>query len=283
MITTLDRATEFLDPDAVRVNLELMTPLVPAGLRGFVPHPPGGEERTWRPDLESFLDKALQLPVRERGGDFAGWGRKTAAKFRCSLDSVAAIVDHCELLLQAGADPWDRRFDLDLAGWEVVLQGELAKGRDRHRSRGDAGRVIISSEGCSAWLEERAAQSTSTFSRGRTIQDIEEECAGLQPNGVLGRLGYKVGASAREQRITPTRRRNALKDAVCIRLDMIGGASPQWWGMAGTQSRLDAIRRNITLFKRLAEARLFGDWQPAIDDWGADLEWLDQEWGLAAG
>ncbi len=143
--------------------------------------------------------------------------------------------------------------------------------------------MILSTEDCLEWLEIRSAESSSQFSRGRTIQEIEKECAGLQPNGVLGRLGYKVGASAREQRITPTRRRNALKDAVCIRLDMIGGASPQWWGMAGTQSRLDAIRRNIGLFKRLAEARVLGDWQPAIDDWAADLEWLDQEWGSAAG
>ncbi len=283
MITTLDRSTEFLDPDAVRVNIELMIPLIPVGLRGCLPKLPEDDDRAWRPDLERFFDKALDLPFMERGGDFAGWGRKTAGRFGCSIDSVAAIVDHCELLLQAGADPWDRRFDLDLAGWEVVLQGELAKDRERHRSRGDAGRVIISTEGCSAWLEERASQSTSAFSRGRTIQEIETECAGLQPNGVLSRLGYQVGASARERMITPTRRRSVLKDAFCIRLDMIGDANPQWWGMAGTQSRLDAIRRNIGLFKRLAEARVLGDWQPAIDDWAADLEWLDQEWGSAAG
>ena len=283
MITTLDRSTEFLDPDAVRVNIELMTPLVPSGFRGFVPQPPAEGDRTWRPDLETFLGKALDLPFIDRGGDFAGWGRKTAGRFSCSLDSVAAIVDHCELLLQAGADPWDRRFDLDQAGWEVVLQGELAKDRELHRSQGDPGRVIISTEGCSAWLEERASESTSAFSRGRTVQEIEAECAGLKPNGVLGRLGYKVGTSAREQMITPTRRRNALKDAFCIRLDMIGGANPQWWGMSGTHSRLDAIRRNISLFKRLAEPRVLGDWQPAIDDWTDDLEWLDQEWGPASG
>ncbi len=278
MTTPLDRSTEHLDPDALRVNIELMTPLVPSGLRGLVPQPPSEEDRTWRPDLERFLDKALDLPFIERGGDFAGWGRRTAGRFRCSLDSVAAVVDHCELLLKAGADPWGRRFDLDLAGWEVVLQGELAKDGERHRLRGDAGRVIIPPEGCSAWLEERALQSSSAFSRGRTVQEIEAECAGLKPNGVLGRLGYKVGFSAREQAITPSRRRNALKDAFCMRLDMIGGANPQWWGMAGTQSRLDAIRRNINLFKRLAEARVLGDWQSAIDDWSADLNWMEKEW-----
>lgn len=283
MITTLDRSTEFLDPDAVRVNIELMIPLIPVGLRGCLPKLPDDEDRTWRPDLERFFDKALQLPFRERGGDFAGWGRKAARRFGCSLDSVAAIVDHCELLLQAGSDPWDRLSDLDLAGWEVVLQGDLAKDHDRLRSRGDAGRVIISTDDCSAWLEERSSQSTWACGRGRTIEEIEAECAGLKPNGVLGRLGYKVGASARKQMITPTRRRNALKDAFCIRLDMIGGANPQWWGMAGTQSRLDAIRRNIILFKRLAEPRVLGDWQPAIDDWTDDLEWLDQEWGPTAG
>ena len=283
MNLTIDRSTEFLDPDAVRVNIELMTPLVPVGLQGLVPQPPPGpDDMTWRPDLGRFFDKALGLPCIERGGDFAGWGLKTAARFRCSLDSVASIVDHCELLLQAGADPWGRRFDLDLAAWEVVLQWELSKDRDRHRSRGDVGKVIISTAGCSAWLQERASQSTSAFSRGWTVQEIEEECAGLKPNGVLGRLGYRVGASARDQMITPTRRQNALKDAFCIQLDMIGGANPQWWGMAGTQSRLDAIRRNINLFKRLAEARVLGDWQPAIDDWTADLEWMDSEWGSAA-
>ncbi len=199
MTTPLDRSTEHLDPDALRVNIELMTPLVPSGLRGLVPQPPSEEDRTWRPDLERFLDKALDLPFIERGGDFAGWGRRTAGRFRCSLDSVAAVVDHCELLLKAGADPWGRRFDLDLAGWEVVLQGELAKDGERHRLRGDAGRVIIPPEGCSAWLEERALQSSSAFSRGRTVQEIEAECAGLKTNAESpsecpeGRLLHAVG------------------------------------------------------------------------------------------
>ena len=280
MSLKIDRSTEFLDPDAVRVNIELMTPLVPEGFKGLVPQPPReSDDMTWRPDLGRFLDTALGLPVIERGGDFAGWGRKTAARLRCSLDSVAAILDHCELLLQAGADPWNRRFDVDLAAWEVVLEAELSKDRDRHRSRGDLGKVIIPTEECSAWLQGRASQSSSVFSRGWSVREIEEECAGLRPNGVLGRLGYKVGSSARERLITPTHRQNALKDAFCIQLDMIGGANPQWWGMAGTQSRLDAIRRNIRLFKRLAEARVLGDWQQAIDDWSADLEWMDREWG----
>ncbi len=271
--------TEFLDPVTIALSHARLQTLLPPGWRGTLPAEPAeGDPDRWRPDYSLFIDRVLQLHAGcvnwldawivdlNARGNFGDPGR------------VALLFETLEQLLQAGANPWAMRHLIELASWEARLASEMGVFRQRCAAPSSPGRMLMTPNECAAWIRCRQRAMGSIFADQARMPRATSGFETLNPRGVLGCLGYEVGAAARSKGLHTSHRRDNLRDALCIDLSGLKNREAiAWWGPAGSEARANAIIRCIEFFLRLAAARTSGDWGRAIQDWEADLGWMRKE------
>lgn len=266
-------ATEYLDAEAVRASDATLRGLCSTGLHGLLPPRASVDAVTpvSRPDYERFLVSHLRFPPNAGFINWLGWYRSVSG-----VRNLRPLIEAMEALLDAGADPPERRSHVSAAAWEVCLAEEMATLAQPWTAAPDDAELVADPARIEAWQRARLPVIH------RAVTAIAEAMDGSgygawRPQGVLGAFGYRTGVSARQDGIGPSARREVLKDVLFAPLpQQLSG----WWGAPGSRQRIRRLQRILDVFRRLAGARRNGDWGQAIEDWDSDVSWLE---GVSAG
>ncbi|MCS3651872.1 hypothetical protein [Salinibacter ruber] len=94
--------------------------------------------------------------------------------------------------------------------------------------------------------------------------------------GLLGKLGYEVGKSGKDEH----RRRNILQQAIQVEADewLPIEAQAEQWGDPSTENRLEKIANSLSAFARNAKKRDNPSLETAISHWQEDLKYLKERY-----
>ena len=263
---TEEAAQDTLSQVEIEALLAELRALVPVGYRAFIPgyvSPQGGKAVT---DFERLLSQ-LNLP------QFAvGFSPNWEKFFARVVGDKHRLIACLSALFEAGYGPENRASDVYQASWLLLYANDLATN--------DCGSASLVAEDYIIEAGRRTVWSTSRLPSVRTsLATITAGSAASawNPQSVLKRLGYRVGANGK----SAGQRKSILLDAALLPVEVIPKSQVKLWGNPGTRHRLLAIRKMLDLFIRLAKSRQHHDMAKACKNWEEDLRWIDA--GLAAG
>ncbi len=257
---------ETLSQTEIEALLDELRALLPLGYRPFIPGyvpPQGGKAVT---DFERLLSQ-LNLP------QFAvGFSPNWEKFFARVVGDKQQLIACLSALFEAGYGPENRASDVYQASWLLLYATDLATD--------DGGSANLVVDDYIIEAGRRTVWSTSRLPSVRTsLATIAAGSAASawNPQSVLKRLGYRVGANGK----SAGQRKSILLDAALLPVEVIPKTQVKLWGNPGTRHRILAIRKMLDLFIRLAKSRQHHDMTKACKNWEEDLRWIDA--GLAAG
>jgi hypothetical protein len=245
--------------------------LLPPGLRGLLPAvAPDKPIVPSKCDYGVFIEW-LRLPQFATGSPSPDWSRK----FALSLGpSRLRVIDLLTTLVELGAEPQSRQFDLFYAWWELENMEPSNSTFQLAPDASDMQQLISTEEASQLASIDSVASCLHRLSRST----YTASASGWNQRSLLSLLGYAVGVSGGsiEERRTALRACFVMPDALVPRFQR------EFWGPCASRRRSRAIERMIRLFVSLAEHRTSGNWARACSDWSTDISWIGSG-GLTVG
>jgi len=248
-----------LSPDEATEVLEEIRSLLPWGYRCFVPDLRARRGSDRMIDFEQLLEK-LVLPYFAKGYS-PDWERYFARDVKDKQQLMVCL----SALFEAGYGCAHREGDVYQASWLSLYGNEVWPSRVREEISERDTHVVDRAE-LDEWTRTRLA--TVRASLGTVVSSFKT--GAWNPQGVLKKLGYRVGTCARP----PSERQARLRDALLLPTALLPRDQHALWGGAGTEHRVRAICRMLELFLALARNRKNHDTSLACKHWSEDLAWI---------